>query len=68
MAAATQVRLANDIAAQFGHLSHEEAVSGIADHVRMFWDPRMRSQLLAAVDAADPDLSPLVTEAVARLR
>jgi formate dehydrogenase subunit delta len=68
MAVATQVRLANDIAGQFGHLSHEEAVSGIATHVRMFWDPRMRSQLLAAVDAGDGGLSPLVVEAVARLR
>ena len=68
MVLATQVRLANDIAAQFGHLPREQAVAGIANHVRMFWDPRMRAQLLAAVDAGDTELDPLVVEAAARLR
>jgi formate dehydrogenase subunit delta len=28
----------------------EEALAGIAEHVKKFWEPRMRAQLLAAVD------------------
>jgi hypothetical protein len=36
-------------------------------HIRQFWDPRMRSALLAEIDAgADPD--PLVAAAAAQLR
>ena len=27
----------------------DEALAGIADHIRKFWVPRMRSELLAAV-------------------
>ena len=27
----------------------DEALAGIADHVKKFWEPRMRSQILAAV-------------------
>lgn len=67
MAAETQVRLANDIAAQFAHLPDDEAVSQIATHLRTFWDPRMRTQLLAAVDSGAVDLDPRVRTAVARL-
>jgi formate dehydrogenase subunit delta len=68
MALATQVRLANDVAAQFGHVSHDDAVAGIAAHLRSFWEPRMRQQLLEAVDAGDVELNPLVVEAAALLR
>ena len=68
MSAATQVRLANDIAAQFAHLPHEQAVAGIAGHLRTFWDPRMRAQLLEAVEASGEGVPRLVLEAAARLR
>jgi formate dehydrogenase major subunit len=65
---ATAVRLADDIAAQFAHLPHDEAVAGIAGHVRSFWDPRMRAQLVATVDAGGEGLDELVLEAAALLR
>ena len=71
MALETQVRMANDIAAQFSHVSHDAAVKGIADHMRSFWERRMREQLLEAVDAGGvdgADLNPLVVEAAALLR
>jgi formate dehydrogenase subunit delta len=68
MAVATQVRLANDVAAQFHHLRHDAAVAGIAAHLRSFWDPRMRAQLVAAVDDGVPGLDPLAVEAAGRLR
>jgi len=67
MAVATQVRLANDIAAQFRHLAHDDAVAAIAAHVQSFWEPRMRRQLTEAVAAGDPDVDPLVAEAAGRL-
>jgi formate dehydrogenase major subunit len=63
-----QVRLADDIAAQFAHLPHDEAVAGIAGHVRSFWDPRMRAQLLEAVDSGADDVDELVREATVLLR
>ncbi len=65
---ARQVRLAYDIAAQFAHLPHDEAVAGIAGHVRSFWDPRMRAQLLEAVDSGDDGVDELVREAAVLLR
>lgn len=67
MAVTTQVRLANEIAAQFRHLSHDAAVAEISSHLRLFWEPRMRSQLAQAVAGGDPDVDPLVAEAVRRI-
>lgn len=46
------VRMANRIGAFFAaQPDRAEALAGIAEHLRKFWDPRMRSQILAAVDA-----------------
>jgi len=53
------VRLIDDIARQFGYLPDDEAADAVANHVRQFWDPRMRQQLADEV-ARDPDqLDPL---------
>ncbi len=68
MVVAPQVRLANDVAAQFKHLGHDAAVAGVVAHLTTFWDPRMRAQLVAAADAGDDDLDPLAAEAAARFR
>jgi formate dehydrogenase subunit delta len=67
------IRMANGIADFFISLpDHDEAVEGVADHIRKFWEPRMRLALLDFV-AAHPDgvleelnLKPLVLQAVAR--
>lgn len=67
MATTTQVRLANEIAAQFRHLSHGAAVEAIGTHLRTFWEPRMRAQLAQAVGDGDPDVDPLIVEAVRTL-
>jgi formate dehydrogenase subunit delta len=42
---------------------HDEAVAGIADHIRAFWDPRMRNALAAALARGAPGLDPLAREA-----
>jgi formate dehydrogenase subunit delta len=62
------VRLANDIAAQFRHLDPATAAQEIADHIRAFWDPRMRRALLAEVNAGGGGgLDPLAVAAAALL-
>jgi len=58
------VRMANQIAAFFGPLPRDEALAGIAGHIRDFWDPRMRDCLNAHMTAGGEGLSPLVIEAV----
>jgi formate dehydrogenase subunit delta len=62
-----QVRMANDIAAQFRHLNHDAAVAALAAHLRAFWEPRMRAELIGHVRAGGADLDPLVVEAVQTL-
>ncbi len=62
------VRMANQIAAFFAAQGHDEAVSGIAAHIRSFWEPRMRKGLYALVDAGGDGLAALVIEAVVQLR
>jgi len=68
MVTATQVRMANDIAAQFAYLEHDKAVAGIAAHLTSFWDPRMRAQLREHVASGGEGLDLLVIDAVALLR
>jgi formate dehydrogenase subunit delta len=63
-----QIRLANDIAVQFHHLPTGEAAKAIANHMRMFWDPRMRADLVTRAESSTADLDPLVVEAVRILR
>ena len=43
----------------------DEALAGIADHVKKFWEPRMRSQILAAVGTEEgAGLSEIVSAAL----
>ncbi|TNC26553.1 formate dehydrogenase subunit delta [Amycolatopsis alkalitolerans] len=58
-----QVRLANEIAAQFHHLPPKEAAAAIAAHIRQFWDPRMRADLDHHAATAPETLDPLALEA-----
>ncbi len=61
-----QVRMANEIAAQFRHLPAGEAAAAVAGHIRTFWEPRMTAELVRLIDAGAADLDPLVL-AAARL-
>ena len=60
--------MANQIGRFFAHQKHDQAVASIAGHLRQFWDPRMRRDLLAHFDDPEVHLDPLVREAVERLR
>ncbi len=58
--------MANQIGRFFAHQKEEQAVASINDHLRKFWDPRMRKQILAELDTAA--LDPLVRRAVEQLK
>ena len=57
------IRMANQITAFFAAYPKSEAVDGIAKHVHLFWDPRMRNQLKAYVDKGGTGLESLFLEA-----
>jgi formate dehydrogenase subunit delta len=61
------VQLAQDIARNFAHLPDDVAAAAIANHLRSFWDPRMRDQLKKIVEADPSSVDPLVREATALL-
>lgn len=61
------VHKANQIALFFASYPHDEAVGGVANHLRSFWEPRMRRQIVAYVEAGGPGLHELVPEAVKQL-
>jgi formate dehydrogenase subunit delta len=43
----------------------EEAQLGLADHIRKFWDPRMRKALVAHIEnTGGTDLHPFVLQAL----
>jgi formate dehydrogenase subunit delta len=59
--------MANQIGAFFASMpDHDEALAGIADHLRRFWEPRMRRALLTLLDddPHDDALAPLVRAAL----
>lgn len=64
------VRMANRIGSFFEAMpGKDEAVRDVAMHLKKFWEPRMRSELLAHVDEHGfGELRPIVAEALARHR
>ena len=60
------VKLANDIGSFFeSEKDPTKGAEGVATHIRMFWDPRMRRELLVHLDESDGEgLKPLVLEAL----
>jgi len=62
------VKMANEIGGFFESTSdHEEGVNSIAQHLKNFWDPRMRRQIIEYALRDDGDLKPIVREALLRL-
>lgn len=60
------VRMANQIADFFRAYPPEDAEAGIAEHIRDFWDPRMRRALAAHLAAGGAGLAPLAQAGAAR--
>jgi formate dehydrogenase subunit delta len=61
------VHMANQIALYFAAYPHDEAVAGVTDHLRQFWEPRMRRQITEYVAHGGEGLHELALEAVKRL-
>ncbi|GAA4880953.1 formate dehydrogenase subunit delta [Serinicoccus chungangensis] len=49
-----EIRMGEDIARAMAHHPPQRAAEEIATHLRKFWDPRMRSSILARVEAGEP--------------
>lgn len=62
------VYMANQIGRFFVSEDPKTAVAGIADHLRQFWDPRMRAEIVAHLEAGGEGLDPAAREAVDQLR
>ena len=64
------VQMANDIGSFFeAEKDRKKAEKGVADHIRNFWEPRMRRQILAHLDQEEGSgLSDFVREALRTYR
>jgi formate dehydrogenase subunit delta len=61
------VHMANQIARAFAVEGEAKAVVATADHLKLFWDPRMRREILAHLDAGGDGLDPVTRSALERL-
>ena len=62
------VYMANQIGKFFQSQGHDKAVPSIAEHIKKFWEPRMRAAIIAHLEAGGTGLDPSVREAVDKLR
>jgi formate dehydrogenase subunit delta len=62
------VMMANQIGKFFASQPHGDAVAAIADHLRKFWEPRMRAQILDHLAKGGAGLDPPVLKAVESLK
>jgi formate dehydrogenase subunit delta len=61
------VTMANQIATFFATQPQTDAVAGIENHIRKFWDPRMRGQIVGHLAGGGEGLTPLARAAIGRL-
>ena len=62
------VYMANQIGTFFRSQGSEAAVEGTAEHIKKFWDPRMRNAIFAHLDAGGDGLDPPVRQAIEQLK
>jgi len=58
------VYMANQIGKFFRSQGEAASVAGTAEHIRKFWDPRMRAAILAHLAAGGAGLDPPVRQAL----
>lgn len=62
------VKMANNIEAFFrSEPDREAAVGGIENHIRRFWEPRMRTAIVAHLESGGAGLGELASLAVRRI-
>ena len=62
------IYMANQIGTFFKSQGRDKAVPGIAEHIRKFWDPRMRAAIQAYLDNGGAGLQPEVRDAIEALK
>jgi formate dehydrogenase subunit delta len=62
------VYMANQIGKFFESQRADEVVPGISNHIKKFWDPRMREAIFAYMDAGGEGIDPPVREALDKLK
>lgn len=64
------IKMANQIGTFFESMpDRQQALNDIANHIRRFWEPRMRKALLESLDhASAEDMSDIVREALSSHR
>ena len=62
------VYMANQIGKFFQNQGHDKAVPAIAEHIRKFWDPRMRKMIFAHVNGGGAGLDPFARDAIDSLK
>jgi formate dehydrogenase subunit delta len=63
-----EIRMINQIVAHFGYLPTDQATTAVAEHVRKFWDPRMKRRLFELVDSDGGEFETVAMAAAALLR
>jgi formate dehydrogenase subunit delta len=61
------VYMANQNGKFFAAQGEKDAVEGVATHIKMFWEPRMRKAIFAHLDAGGAGLDPNVRKAIESL-
>lgn len=61
------VYMANQIARNLAAQGPDKATAAVAEHIRLFWDPRMKATIIAHDQHGGEGLDPLVRSALARL-
>jgi formate dehydrogenase subunit delta len=56
--------MANQIGKFFESQKHAEPAKGIADHLALFWDPRMRAKIIDHLEHGGAGLDPDVKDAI----
>jgi formate dehydrogenase subunit delta len=62
------VMMANQIGKAFAAQGEARAIPAIARHIELFWDPRMRAQIDAHIDAGGEGLDANALRALQSLR
>jgi formate dehydrogenase subunit delta len=61
------VYMANQIGKFFVTQGPQQAAAGTADHIRKYWDPRMRAAIFAHLKDGGDGLDPVAREAIESL-
>jgi formate dehydrogenase subunit delta len=62
------IRMANQIASFFNGSGPEVAVRDVAEHINKFWDPRMRTALIAHLATDGEGLDPTILKTKGQIK